>query len=291
MGRGIVYLIAAAGIYSFLPILIRGLNAGHLPPISQVFLRYIFAFLAAVVYFAFSRSEFNVKKKDILLLFLVAVFGYGATNLLFTYGVLLTQVSTALFIFYGFGILTPIFAIFFLKEKVNAWNLAALALGVVSLLLLFRPTSFITWKLGAIFALGAALAQSFYLVGRKKLAVYSSKLILLFSTFLGTLSVGTLALILEKEFYFGGGLSLISSLTWLTTVLFGFMNFAAWYLMSKGFQGVKATTGGLVLLLENFFAVTVAYFFFAEIPTVYAFLGGILIILSSVLVIIKGESN
>ena len=251
---GIVYLLAAALIYSTMPVLIRSLNTGHLPPISQVFLRYVFAFLAAAIYFVVTRSDFKVKRKDLPLLIFISIFGYALTNLFFTYGVLLTQVSTALFIFYCFGVVTPVLGIIFLKEKFNNANLLALVLGFLALLLLFTPTGLPGPKIGAVFALLSALAQSSYLVGRKILSGYSSKLILLSSTSLGVLTTGILALTLERKFYSGvGGILEISSRTWLVTVIFGLLNFMAWFLMSKGFQTVKATTGGLVLLLENGF--------------------------------------
>lgn len=288
---GIIFLLVAALIYSLMPVLIRLLNEGHLPTISQVFLRYIFAFLAAAVYFFGTKAKLKIQKRDLPLFLALGVLGYGLTNLLFTYGILLTKISTALFIFYCFGIVTPILAIIFLKEKFNFWNLLALALGLASLLLLFRPTSFNTWKIGALFALAAAFTQSGYLIGRKFLASYSSEAILLTSTFLGALSAGFLAVTFESDFYSGGGLHLISGRTWLLTVLFGLLNFSAWFLMSRGFEKVKATTGGLVLLLENFFAVSLAFLFFAEVPSLTTFMGGFLIVAATILVILKGEKN
>lgn len=80
---GIIFLLTAALIYSLMPVLIRLLNVGHLPPISQVFLRYIFAFLAAGVYFVATKERFRIQKRDLLLLVVMGVFGYGLTNLFF----------------------------------------------------------------------------------------------------------------------------------------------------------------------------------------------------------------
>jgi len=177
-----------------------------------------------------------------------------------------------------------------LKEKANKFHAISLVLCLVALGLLFSPTSSATWKLGAIFAFLSALGQSFYLITRKFLTGYSSKFLLLCSTFVGVVVLGAMSLIFENSFYFGTqGIATVSVNTWILTVLFGIINFSAWLLMSSGFQLVNTTLGSIVLLAENVFALTFAFFFFAEIPTMATFVGGLLILAASVLVITKGE--
>ncbi len=41
--KGVFFLLLAAILYSIMPVLIRILGGGGVPPVSQVFLRYIFA--------------------------------------------------------------------------------------------------------------------------------------------------------------------------------------------------------------------------------------------------------
>ncbi|MEK7166232.1 MAG: DMT family transporter [Patescibacteria group bacterium] len=290
--QGITYLIISTLIYSIMPVLIRFLSAEQMPPNSQVFLRYIVAFSAAAIYFfVISKSKFKVHKKDLPLLILVGIFGYGLTNLLFTYGIIYTQVSNALFIFYCYAIITPVLGFIFLKEKVRQVHLIAFSLSLVALLFLFQPNNVSTWRLGGILAFGSALTQSFYLIGRKKLVEYSSQFILLVSTFLGMVSVGLSAFIFESTFYFGpNGIHSLSSAAWMVTLLFGMGNFLAWLFMSKGFALVTTSTGSLVMLMENVFALFFVFMFFQEIPTLTTFFGGILIFTAIILVILKGES-
>lgn len=291
--KGIYLLLGSAILYSSMPVLIRTLGAGHIPPMSQVFLRYIFAFLSATIYFFWiTKSKNELKKKDLFFILLLSFFGYALTNLVFTYGIILTQVGTAMFIFYCYGIITPILGFIILKEKANKFNFLALAVGVAALILLFNPTPQASWKLGAIFALLSALGQSFYLIGRKKLSGYSSKFLLLCSTFVGVVTIGVMSLIFERSFYVSQqGISSVSITTWILTVLFGIINFSAWLLMSKGFQLVKTALGSTVLLAENVFAITWAFIFFSEIPIAATFIGGLLILIASILVIFKGDNS
>jgi len=59
--------------------------------------------------------------------------------------------------------------------------------------------------------------------------------------------------------------------------------------MTKGFEYFHATSANIILLSELVFGVFFAFLFFGEIPTIATFIGGILIIFASILVILKGK--
>ena len=285
---GIFFLLFSAFLYGIMPIMIRLLKVGGLPPITQVFSRYIFAFISALIYFLMTKSKFKIEKKDIFLLLLTTVFGYALTNLFFTYGIIYTSIGNALFLFYIYGIITPIFGFFLLKERFNKYNLISLALSLVALFFLFQPNSFNTWKLGGFFAILSAVCQSLYFISRRKLLAYSASTMMILNTFVGIVVLGILSLIFERSFY-NGIIQTISPKTWITTIIFGIDNFLAWLFMTKGFELSKASTGSIVLLIENVFAIILAAIFLNEIPTYLTIIGGSLIVLSSIIVISKSE--
>lgn len=288
--KGIIFLLSAALTYSVLPVFIRFLNAEKVEPHEQMLLRYIFAFLAALIYFLVSKAKFMLDKKSLPLLFLAAVFGYTLTNLFFTYGIIYTQISTALFIFYSFAIITPVLAFLVLKEKANRFNFISLGLGLISLLMLFQPNALATWKLGGLFAFLAALAQSFYLIARVKLKQYSSAQLLVISAGAGIITMALLTAGLTPNFY-TAKLTTLSLNSWLAAAIAGSFNFLGWFLMSRGFQLVKAATGSLVMLVENVFVVIIGFIFLQEIPTQMTLIGGLLVISAAVLVTLKGDNS
>jgi len=115
---------------------------------------------------------------------------------------------------------------------------------------------------------------------------------LLTSTFLGMVVVGLMSVIFENSFYIElNGIFTLKPETWVFVLLAGLANFAAWLFMSKGFELVKATTGSLVMLVENVFAIILALLFFGETPATTTFIGGILILYASYLVIVKGDQS
>ncbi len=137
--RGILYIALSILAYGTMPILIRTLNAGRVPPMSQVALRYIFAFMAAVIYSFWRKVSLKIDKNAWWILVPISIFGYGFSNLAYTYANLNTEVSNAIFIFFTFSIITPILAYILLKERVNQFNVVGLIFGFVGLGFLFRP--------------------------------------------------------------------------------------------------------------------------------------------------------
>ena len=288
--KGILFILTAAFIYSTMPVLIRTLGSSGIPPVSQVFLRYISAFISACVYFfVVAKQKFVFPSKNLYLLLFATIFGYGMTNLFYTIGILNTQVSNALFIFFTFAIIAPILGFIFLKEKVNTFNIVAIFLSFIALFLLFQPNSLSTWKIGGFFAFLSAISQASYIIARKRLKNYSASFMMLANTFLGVLFVGILSMIFEYRFY-QGAITRLSVNTWTTTILFGVINFLAWLAMTKGFEYFKASSASIILLSELIFGVIFAFFIFHEIPTYLTLVGGGLIVAASALVILKGEN-
>jgi len=289
--KGALFLVLSAFLYSIMPVAIRFLGSQKLTPISQVFLRYIFAFVAAAVYFfVIKKIKFSVKSKDIFLILIATVVGYALTNLFFTYGIMYTQVGNALFLFYSYTIIAPILAYFFLKEKMNRYNIGALVIGILALGLLFQPNSIPTWKLGGFFAILSALGQSLYLIWRKKLQSYSAGFMMLVNTFMGVVALGALSIFLDRGFYSSGAFAAMDLKTWIVTAFFGIDNFLAWFAMTKGFEYFKASSGSLILLSELVFGIIFAFLFFTEVPTILTCIGGVLVLGSITLVTLKGAA-
>jgi len=286
--KGVLFLIISAFLYGTMPVLMRLLNAGGITPISQVFLRYIVAFITALIYFfIIKKQKIIIDKKTFPILVFVTVFGYSLMSLFLTYAILYTQIGNALFLFYSYAIITPILGFFILKEKLKKYHFFALILSALSLFLLFQPNSIPTWKIGGFFAIGAALCQSIYVVFRKKLSIKSVEFMMLANTFTGVIVLGILSIIFDYQTFWTGTINIVNLNTWIATTLFGIINFFAWFFLTKGFDLFQTTTGSLILLIENVFGIGFALIFFKETPTLSVFIGGIMILLSAIVIIVK----
>lgn len=288
--KGLLYITLSILAYGSMPILIRAIAANKVPPMSQVAMRYLFAFVTASLYFITRKAKFKINVSQLWLIITMSIIGYGLSNLFYTLANLSTEVSNAIFIFFTFSIITPIFALIFLREAINKYNVAGLIIAFIGLGFLVRPNSFATWQVGALFAFLAAVLQSIYLVGRRRLKEVSSELILLSSTFLGMTSVGALALVFEKHFFTPGGIGSLSTNTWILTILFGLLNFSGWYFLSKGFQILTASVGSLLMMWEPVLVAILAFLVYNEVPTIFTLLGAGLITTAVFIVVLKGKS-
>jgi drug/metabolite transporter (DMT)-like permease len=61
--------------------------------------------------------------------------------------------------------------------------------------------------------------------------------------------------------------------------------------MSKGFEYVNASTGSILMLVENIFVIILALIWFGELPTLMSISGGTLILIGSALTITKGKKS
>jgi len=110
------------------------------------------------------------------------------------------------------------------------------------------------------------------------------------STAAGIVSMAGLTWLLSPTFY-TIKLPTLALNSWLAAAIAGIFNFGGWFLMSKGFQMVKAATGSLVMLVENVFVVMIGFWFLNETPTLMTLFGGLLVIAAAVLVTLKGDNS
>lgn len=285
--KGGVYLILSALCYSMMPLLIRTLNDA-VPPFTQVFLRLTVAFSVACFYHkAFSKKKIKAKKslKEVISVGLLGIIGYAGSSILFTYAVLNASVSTVLFTFYTFPFIVPLLEFLVVRSPVKTRDIISLALAGVGFLCILFPTSGNRWQLGIIFALGAAVTQAYYLIGRRAVLSYTSSELMVVNTFLGWLSAGLVALITERNFYHVHALAHLTLQTYVVIIVFGILNFLGWFLLNKGFESISATQGGVILLSELVFGVIIALVFLDEIPSVLTVVGGVSILCANVYIL------
>jgi drug/metabolite transporter (DMT)-like permease len=290
--RGILYLLTAGLCYSIMVIFVRVL-AKEIPPFSQVFLRYLIALSVSIFVFRSKKIDWKLKsKKEYFILFIMGFFGYGLTNLLFTLGVINTSLANAEFIFSTSVVITPLLGFLLIREKLSVNTIVSILSVSLGSFLLFNPGingNFI----GGLFSIGAALCNSIYMIGSRKLKNYSSSVLMIYSTFLGAISSGIFSLIWENKFYISSmginqfSLYNLSPLVIFTIFIFGFDNFAAWTLLNKGLQKVKAGTASIILLIEPVIATIIGFFIYSELLRLVNYAGILLITLG--ILIAAGE--
>ncbi|OGD54121.1 hypothetical protein A3J78_02490 [Candidatus Beckwithbacteria bacterium RBG_13_35_6] len=275
---GILALLGAAASWGTMGVLVRFLNR-EITLFSQILFRFIAAFLLSSIPFLLKKRKFKLaSKKDYFVILIIGVFGYALSTVFYTLAMLNTTISAGTFIFSMYILTTPILAFLLLKERVNPRLGKALIIALIGAVFIFNPTGLLINFKGNFYALIGSLLFAVYLIGSRYLNQKNSpEVVTLYSILLGVMVMLPIAIIFEKP------LSLsISLYSWIFVFLFALANFSAFYLANIGFSKVKASTGSMILMMENVFATLFALVIFLEMPSITTFLGAILIISSVV---------
>jgi putative transposase len=297
--KGITAIVAAATIYAFTGVCIRfltglGLNVYSINFVELLIGLPLIFFIARIAREKIQRPTF----KECIWLALIGLCHFGATMTLF-YAYNYTTIANVEFLHYTFPTLTTFGAAWLLKERLNVWKVTALVLSAAGLALIFKPTLALPREiqLGNLLAFASALpVTAMTLVGRrlKDRSAY-------FTTFWSTLGAAIVYLpffishnsisgfeYLPYYFVFNAATMLgLQQIGYIALVSLLFMAVAA-PLYYYGLRHLEASKAGVLLLMEVVVAVIVAAILYREIPTPLNAIGGLLILISG-MVVLKSE--
>lgn len=294
--KGIAAILVSATIYALTGVCIRFLTGLGLNVYSINFVELLTGLPLILLVARITREKIQWPTfKEYTWLALLGLCHFGATMTLF-YAYNYTTIANVEFLHYTFPILTTLGAALLLKEKLNVWKLIALVLSGAGLVLIFDPTLALPreMQLGNLLAFASALpVTAMTLVGRrlKNRSAY-------FTTFWSTLG----AAIVYLPFFIShnsisGFERLPYGLVFDEATLLGlqqigcialvgllFMAIAA-PLYYYGLKHLEASKAGVLLLMEIVVAVLIAMILYQEIPTPLNGIGGLLILVSGMVVL------
>jgi drug/metabolite transporter (DMT)-like permease len=240
---------------------------------------FVSALFMLIVLFLKNQLDF-IWKRNIWLLFFIGFFG-AANNSLYFYAFSLTKISNAVFLHY----FAPIFVLFLswicFRDKMTIENFIAILIASFGLVLIIGKPNLFTLRIsGDLFALGSALAYAASLITYKKAMKYFNIMQIIFVQMLFT-AIVFLPFLVSK-------LDTIPITSWVYLVIIGFVHqFIAVIFHLKGLSRIKVTTVAILGYTEPFFALILSWIFLSEKISLISFLGGMMIMTASYLVVRK----
>ncbi|SDI97305.1 DMT family transporter [Lutimaribacter saemankumensis] len=287
--KGIFFKLGSVTLFIVMSSLIKA-TADHVPPGQAVFFRSFFA-IPVIFAWLMMRGDLatGLRVKSRLAHFWRGFVGTFAMGLMFA-GLGLLPLPEVTAIGYAAPLLTVIFAAMFLGENVRAFRLAAVALGLVGVIIVLSPR--LTVFSGEEVARAEALGAMLVLMGAVCAAlaqIYVRKLVQ---------TEQTSAIV----FYF----SLTSSALSLLTLPFGWVVPAPWEASLLVLAGLLGGTGQIFLTTayryadasvvapfdyaSMLMAILIGYFVFSEVPTAQMLIGAALVITAGVAIIWREHS-
>lgn len=230
------------------------------------------------------------KKPSLFVIYAVlCVFGVIPGQLFMTWGTRLSLASNAALLTLTLPVTTAIFAVIFLKEKMTGLRWASFALAVAGVGLCsgidVHSVSFNKGQLaGNLLVFGAILGSSFYNSYGKAALEWHSPMEMLFWTYVGlTLLMTPFVVALERDSF--RNLPHFTLTTWSGLVmLMLFHTTLSMILFLKALKSIDAIQAALSNYLIAFFGLPIAAIWLHERISAYAAIGGILVLLSTVLI-------
>ena len=280
--RGIGFKIASVLIFICMQSLIKS-TSDHVPPGEAVFFRSFFA-IPVIVVWLYLRRELHegVGTANPMGHLWRAFVGTLAMGLGFaSLGFLPLPEVTALG--YAAPLLVVIFAAMFLGEKVGAWRLGAVGLGLVGVLIVLSPRLSIgagashAQALGATLALGGAVFTALAQILIRKLVQTerTATIVFWFSFNAAALSLVTLP--------FGWVVPTLTEAALL--ICAGILGGVAQIFLTSSYRHADASVVAPFEYASMLFALGIGYMVFDEIPTLTMLAGAGLVVVAGILII------
>jgi len=276
---GYLKIAAAAVIWGSIGIVVRLID---LPAPVMVFYRVSFAAIAILAFITFRRkTEILAVGKNIYILFaLGAILALNWVS--YFNSIQLTTIASAVFITYTAPIYVALLAPFVLKEKLERVTVTTLLISLAGIGLIAGPPAIELSRqdlAGAGWAFMAAITYAILVLLVKPLTLRVSVLAILFyEELFGALILSPTLFLFDFN---------IDPLTMLGLFVLGAFHTAlpaGLYL--SGLREVKAQQAGVFTYLDPVSAVVFAVIFLGEIPRVTTLFGGILIIVSGLVLVL-----
>ena len=267
--KGGLWMILAGLFFTFLGVMIRMAN-NEVHILEIVFFRYLFSLLIMVPW-VLRLGVSGLKAKNIPLLFTRSISSYIAAILWFASMIYLPLTeATAL------GYTTPLFvtlgAVLFLNEVVGKQRWFALGIGFAGILVILRPGS-ATFAMPALLAIGGAIfiACSALLVKILNKTDTPDIIVLYMAIFSTPISLIAVLFVWKTPSY--------EALAWLFGIgLFSTIGHLAY---TRSFAAANASVVLPYDYMRLLMVAAVGYGFFKEIPDIWTWVGGCIIIIST----------
>ncbi|MBI4226112.1 DMT family transporter [Candidatus Roizmanbacteria bacterium] len=197
-------------------------------------------------------------------------------------------IGTSYFLFYaGSTVGGYLIGHYFFKEKITKQKLTSLIIGIFGLVLIYSLSLQKDKLFFYLLANLAGLSSAVWNIFSKKVSKdYSVAQIVFIDSFMTGLLGLALSILFHEKF-----IPFMLNSQWIANILFAVNSLVTSFLVVYGFRYVEANYGSLILLLEVIFGIFFAFIFFKEIPSLYALIGGSLILTAVIIPKLKWPTS
>ncbi|MFW5994417.1 MAG: DMT family transporter [Halanaerobiaceae bacterium] len=278
--KGILVTAMSAAGFGAMPVIAQFAYSYGSNVTTLLFLRFTIASLIFLLILKLSNNPYNISKEDTIRLILLGAAGYGLLSSLYFFGVSLIPASLSGFLLYSYPAIVTVLAFLGREEPLYRENFISLIITIVGLGMVLGPVFTSINLLGVASILAAAFVYALYILasnrvlkrvnwlsGSTVVTISAAFFFLITGSLRGNLYLNNISLEIILS---GIGLAVFSTIVAV----------AGFYL---GISLIGPSRASIVSSVEPLVTVMLSALFFAERLTLTQFLGGLLIILSIII--------
>jgi len=281
---GSLYLSLAASIWGGMYVVVKHV-VDFVPPLELVWIRYVIAILALLFIGVVTKQSWRIKKRDLLLIFIIGLIGNTISIITQEVGTMLSTAQMGAIITSTTPAFMVLFARIILKEKITFKKAISIILATIGVSIIVGNANIdSSLQLGGVSLLIAALTWALMSVLIKRVPRNYSQIVVTFYTTLVAiilLTPFTISRLPELDFQ-----ALMHPSIWGGLLYLGIISTAcAFLLWNRGLQMLNASSGGLFFFFQPIVGAFLGWLMLGEqiglsfwIGTVFIFIGVLLVI-------------
>lgn len=287
---GYSQILIAATLWGTLGLFYKYLNSTtHLTPVEIVFWR---ALIAAVITFSvvliWRKKDLSIRREDLFLFLGIGIIGIAGFYIIYIYAITQIGMGIASVLLYSAPVWVAIFGILFQGDRLNSKKVLALVLSISGSALIagiYNMDEFRMSVWGLLTGLGAGIGYAAYILLNKQLTIkgYSTWTVNAYG-----LGIGSLVLLLFQDMSQMSITITTPSLSIWLLLLGVIPTLGGGLAFYSGLQKIPAVNASIVATFEPLVATALGWLVFSEELRLPQILGGILILISVVLIQLPG---
>jgi len=279
------YVIFALLIWSTYSFIIKSLKIN---PLTLTFVSVFFGTIYLLIYLLIKKVDLKISIKYGFSILILTIL-FLTNSISFFYAYQFTTIENAIFSHYLAPVFVAVLAPLFLKEKIDYKTIIALILSIIGMILIFFPFgNFILYKkdfIGILLGVFSAICYAILIIVVKFLTTKINMLLIIFYQGVITSIIFFLYLLFKSNIHLDGYNIYIM-------IIVGFThNFLAPIIYLKGLKKIPAQHAGLLGYFEVLGALLIGYLIMNENIILKTLIGGLLIVISGVIVIYFHSNN
>ena len=278
--KGILITALSAAGFGAMPVIAQFAYSYGSNVTTLLFLRFAIASFIFLLILKLSNTTYDISKKDTIRLIFLGAVGYGLLSSLYFFGISLIPASLSGFLLYSYPAIVTLLAFLGREEPLYRENFISLIVAIIGLAMVLGPVFTTINLLGVGSILAAAFVYAIYILasnrvlkrvnwlpGSTVVTISASFFFLITGSFRGNLYLNQIS---TEIILSGIGLAIFSTI----------IAVAGFYL---GISLIGPSRASIVSSIEPLVTVVLSALFFAERLTFTQFFGGLLIILSIII--------